>query len=190
MFCIAKCERVLIQQNDGADIWNRSWAEYKNGFGDPSGNYWAGNDQISALTANGRKLTFELQSLRNEKLWYNANYTGFRVLTEAYNFKLEVDKKLKRRAGNTTDGFSYLNGYMFSTYDRDHDKGSTNCAGYKGSGWWYRGFEGWCISLGVNRPTRDDFFHRPSFGWYGLTGVRSMRKSMLKTSRMWLECDE
>ena len=63
MFCTGDCVPLLIQQNDGtSDFFNRSWAEFKVGFGDPSGNYWLGNDLLSQLTASaGRyKLQFDL----------------------------------------------------------------------------------------------------------------------------------
>jgi len=46
---------VLIQQNaDGSNFFNRSWVEFKVGFGDESGNYWLGNDLLSQLTLTGR----------------------------------------------------------------------------------------------------------------------------------------
>jgi len=53
---------------------NRSWAEFKEGFGDPSGNYWLGNDLLSQLTANYRyKLRFDLQQYGTGK-WYYAEH--------------------------------------------------------------------------------------------------------------------
>jgi len=46
---------LLIQQNiDGSNFFNRSWADFKVGFNDSSGNYWLGNDLLSQLTMNGR----------------------------------------------------------------------------------------------------------------------------------------
>ena len=106
---------MLIQQNvDGSDFFNRSWAEFKVGFGDPSGNYWLGNELLSRLTANnGYKLKFDLQS-RNTSNWYYAEYSTFRVLSERYNYTLQV----AGYSGNAgRDSFSYHDGMMFSTYD-------------------------------------------------------------------------
>ena len=92
VFC-SRLHPLLIQQNDGSGGFNRPWAEYKVGFGDPSGNYWLGNDLLSQLTANNRyKLRFDLQS--NYSNWYYAEYSTFRVLSEADNYTLQVEPLL------------------------------------------------------------------------------------------------
>ena len=63
----------------------RSWAEFKVGFGNPSGNYWIGNEQLSQLSLTGRyKLKFDLQQ-RGTGRWYYAEYSTFRVQSEADN---------------------------------------------------------------------------------------------------------
>ena len=106
---------MLIQQNvNGSDFFNRSWAEFKIGFNDSIGNYWLGNELLSQLTLNHRyKLKFDLQS-RNTSNWYWAEYSTFRVLTEADNYELKVSGY----SGNAGyDSFSYQNGMMFTTYD-------------------------------------------------------------------------
>jgi len=162
---------LLIQQNvDGSNFFNRSWAEFKVGFGDPSDNYWLGNDLLSRLTANNSyKLKFDLQSRSNTSNWYYAEYSTFIVLTEADNYKLQV----AGYSGNAgRDAFIYNNGQMFSTYDRDNDlRSSLHCAAYFGGGFWYKG----CYACGVNSVLY--------FKWDGLPGGAS-----LQSSRMWLQC--
>ena len=110
---------MLIQQNIiGSNFFNRSWAEFKVGFNDSSGNYWLGNELLSQLTLNGRyKLRFDLQSRSNSN-WYYAEYNTFRVLTEANNYKLQV----AGYSGNAGNAMSYHDGMMFTTYDRDNDQ--------------------------------------------------------------------
>jgi len=161
---------LLIQQNvDGSDFFKRSWAEFKDGFGDPIGNYWLGNELLSQLTANNRyKLKFDLQS-RNTSKWYYAEYSSFRVLTEARNYTLQV----AGYSGNAgMDSFrSGTHGPMFTTYDRDNDIWPDNCAVY-GGGFWYYG----CGPCTVNGGSS-------WFYWYRLPGG-----SLLQTSRMWLQC--
>ena len=161
---------MLIQQNDGSNFFNRSWAEFKVGFGDPRGNYWLGNELLSQLTVNNRyKLRFDLQSLSNTS-WYYAEYSTFRVLTEADNYTLQV----AGYSGNAGDAFGYQNGMMFTTYDRDNDqRSSVNCAVLKGAGFWYSS----CGPCRVN-AARSGYFY-----WSYLPGG-----SDLQSSRMWLQC--
>jgi len=119
---------LLIQQKvDGSDFFNRSWAEFKVGFNDTSGNYWLGNELLSQLTVSGRyKLKFDLQSRSNTSNWYSAEYSTFIVLAESSNYTLQM----AGYSGNAGwDALSYSNGMMFTTYDRDNDQRSGNCAG-------------------------------------------------------------
>jgi len=163
---------LLIQQNiNGSNFFNRSWAEFKVGFNDSLGNYWLGNELLSQLTANNRyKLKFDLQS-RNTSNWYYAEYSTFRVLTEADNYRLQVDG-YSGNAGYDAFGSSYHNGMMFSTYDRDNDlHSSRHCAAYHGGGFWYYA----CSYCDVNGARL--------FYWNGLPGGRD-----LQSSRMWLQC--
>ena len=170
----ADCVPRLIQQNDGSGGFNRPWAEYKVGFGDPSGNYWLGNDLLSQLTANySYKLRFDLQQHGTGTTWYYAEYSTFRVLPEAYNYTLIVDGF----SGNASDdAFGSLNGQKFTTIDRDNDIiSSGNCAAWIGGGFWYSA----CGGCRVNAARSTGWFF-----WGGLPEVREY----LQSTRMWLEC--
>ena len=162
---------MLIQQSvDGSSVFHRSWAEFKVSFGHPSGNYWLGNELLSQLTANNSyKLKFDLQSLSNTSNWYYAEYSTFRVLTEADNYTLQV----AGYSGNAgRDSFIYHDGMMFSTYDRDNDRwSSTHCAAEYGGGFWYNA----CYWCNVNSVRH--------FYWRRLPGG-----SALQSTRMWLQC--
>jgi len=163
---------LLIQQNDGSGL-NRSWAEFKVGFGDPSGSYWLGNELIHELTANNRyKLKFNLQS-RGNRNWYYAEYSTFIVHPESTNYRLEV----AGYSGNADwDAFGRHNGAMFSTYDRDNDElSSANCAALYRGGFWYN----WCLAYCAVNDARSS----GRFWWYGLRGGMH-----LQSSRMWLQC--
>jgi len=127
---------LLIQQNvDGFNFFNRSWVEFKVGFNDSRGNYWLGNELLHQLTLSGRyKLKFDLQSRSNNN-WYSAEYSTFIVRSEADKYRLQVSGY----SGNSGDAFTYHNGMMFTTYDRDNDQHKTgNCAAVFGGGFWYK----------------------------------------------------
>ena len=165
---VANCTALLIQQNDGFGSMNRSWAEFKVGFGDPSGNYWLGNDLLSQLTENySYKLKFDLQSL-TYGYWYVAEYSQFRVLPESYSYILQVDGF----SGNARyDALGGSSGVVFSTFDRNN-----NYAAMYGGGFWYS--LGYVVRCGVNAAYSTGYFR-----WNGLSG-----DSRLQRSRMWLMC--
>jgi len=93
------CVPLLVQQNvDGSNFFNRSWAEFKAGFNDSSGNYWLGNELLSQLTLNGRyKLRFDLQG--RGRGWYYAEYSTFRVMAETHNYSLQVRRSWAHSMG-------------------------------------------------------------------------------------------
>jgi len=175
---------LLIQQNVNAftyrkyDFFNGSWAEFKVGFNDSEGHYWLGNELLSQLTANNTyKLRFDLLSLHTSN-WSYAEYSTFRVLTEADNYTLVVDGY----SGNAGDSFGKHNGTMFSTYDRDNDGLPTICVRDYRGGFWHGVGEtcGWCSTTGTNM-------------WTTLPGsprsppiIDEYRQ--LQCSRTWLQC--
>ena len=183
VFCsVANCIPLLIQQNvDGSYFFNRSWEEFKVGFNDSRGNYWLGNDLLHQLTENVHdryKLRFDLQA-RDNGSWYYAEYSWFKVSNEATNYTMHVSGYSGNADG---DAFSYHDGYMFTTYDRDNDRWTNpydgyrnNCAVYNGGGFWYN----YCSYVDVNGVRgRGDNMH-----W------KVGRKRMsLQASRMWLTC--
>ena len=57
--------------------FERTWADYKNGFGDPKKEFWLGNDLIHELTKSGdMKLRVELEAHDGRTAW--AEYQTFR----------------------------------------------------------------------------------------------------------------
>ena len=117
------------------------------------------------------KLKFDLQSHSNTSNWYYAEYTTFKVLSEASNYTLQV----AGYSGNAGyDALSYHDGVMFSTYDRDNDPDSRHCAVLHGGGFWYKD----CSLCGVNADRSTRYFY-----WHLLPGG-----AHLQSSRMWLQC--
>ena len=114
------CQLLLIQQNiNGSNFFNRSWAEFKVGFGDPSGNYWLGNDRLSELTLSNRyKMMLDLQ-LRGTGEWRSTELNKFIVAPEKDNY-YRLDTVCRTgQFGRIL--FGQLNRMGFTTYDRDND---------------------------------------------------------------------
>jgi len=176
---VANCTALLIQQNDGwCRSMNRSWAEFKVGFGERSGNYWLGNDLLSQLTADNRyKLRFDLQH-RRTGTWYYAEYSTFIVQSEADNYKLQVDGYSGNAGHDAFSLYQRHNGRQFSTFDRDNDGSSLfNCAARHGGAFWY----GTCGGCFVNGARGTGYFY-----WFNMLGGRGGHD--LEYSRMWLQC--
>ena len=62
----------MIQRRDEfgepRENFNRDWADYKNGFGDPAKEFWMGNENIYMLTNNeDYALRIELEDFEGNK---------------------------------------------------------------------------------------------------------------------------
>jgi len=174
------CIPLLIQQNinDGSAIFNRSWAEYKLGFNDSSGNYWLGNELIHQLTVSRNfRLRIDLKPAVDTAQWYWAEYSSFVVQGEEANYKLIVGGF----TGNTGhDALSNQNRMMFSTYDRDNDLSSGgNCAVQfpNRRGFWFKRCFVLACCLTCSAGSELEFH------WHNLPG-----SNRVKVSRMWLTC--
>lgn len=64
-------EQVIQRRDDFGEPrenFNRDWADYKNGFGDPSKEFWLGNENIYMLTNNeDYALRVELEDFEGNK---------------------------------------------------------------------------------------------------------------------------
>ncbi|XP_053316248.1 fibrinogen alpha chain [Spea bombifrons] len=136
---------LLIQQReDGSVNFNKTWKDYKYGFGsmDSNGNgeLYLGNEYIHLLTQKDSILRIELEDWSGEKVYAEYN---FKLGPESEGYVLKVSEY----GGNAGDALiegskddgeytSHVN-MKFSTYDRDSDKWEENCAEMYGGGWWY-----------------------------------------------------
>jgi hypothetical protein len=63
--------QVIQRRDDFGDQrenFNRDWADYKNGFGDPAKEFWIGNENIFLLTNNeDYALRIELEDFEGNK---------------------------------------------------------------------------------------------------------------------------
>ncbi|XP_042297044.1 angiopoietin-2-like [Sceloporus undulatus] len=124
---------VIQHRKDGSVDFQRTWKEYKQGFGSPPGEYWLGNDFIHLLTTQGSySLRIKLQDWENNEAY--ALYDHFQVGPEEHNYRLYV-RRYSGTAGRTSS-LSPL-GTEFSTKDVDNDRCACKCAQMAGGGWWF-----------------------------------------------------
>ena len=73
---------VFQRRMDGSVDFYRNWVDYKNGFGDLSGEFWLGLDKIHRLSATGQNvLRVDLETFENETAY--AVYKSFSVGDES-----------------------------------------------------------------------------------------------------------
>ncbi|XP_076838984.1 fibrinogen alpha chain [Brachyhypopomus gauderio] len=145
---------ALVQQReDGSVNFNRTWQEYRAGFGKVDGRgrgeVWLGNHVLHLLTQNDSVLRVELQDWQGNEAY--AEYS-VRVGPELEGFPLSVSSYEGDAGDALVKGHSNMGSFLshadmkFSTFDRDSDKWEENCAEMYGGGWWYNN----CQSANLN----------------------------------------
>lgn len=125
---------VVQRRKDGSENFKRAWLDYREGFGDLTGEFWLGNEKLYLLSEVPSVLLVELTINNTEELF--AVYNLFQVrMSTGGNYQLIVDNY----HGTAGDALSVLNGALFSTSDKDNDdENSNNCADDLDSAWWYK----------------------------------------------------
>ncbi|KAI8493214.1 Fibrinogen- domains (FReDs) [Branchiostoma belcheri] len=137
---------VIQRRLDGSVFFNRTWEEYKHGFGNKNGEYWLGNENIHRLTTQKDYiLRIDMMDWDGNKRY--AEYNTFRVSGESEQYRLTISGYSGTAGDTITDSYSIkrggswqTSGQMFSTVDRDNDGHIfRSCSQrYGQGGGWYR----------------------------------------------------
>lgn len=177
---------VFQRRQDGSVDFNRTWQEYKQGFGSLQGEHWLGNEFLHSLTRTGQHaLRIELED------WYgvkrHAVYRKFKVASEQNKYRLTA----REYHGNAGNALSYSRNYnhdhkYFTTFDSDNDNyTSGNCGMYYGAGWWFDT----CLAANLNGRYHKGRYTGVTSGiywgtWYILTDKRTNQKYSFKKAEM------
>ncbi|XP_059541835.1 angiopoietin-2 isoform X3 [Myotis daubentonii] len=125
---------TLIQRReDGSVDFQRTWNEYKVGFGNPAGEHWLGNEFVSQVTAQKRYvLRIRLADWEGNEA--QALYEHFSLSGEDLNYRIHL-KGLTGSAGKISS--ISQPGSDFSTKDADKDRCICKCAQMLTGGWWF-----------------------------------------------------
>ncbi|GFR22747.1 protein scabrous [Trichonephila clavata] len=125
---------IMIQKRfNGSESFFRDWTEYKNGFGQLSSEFWIGNEALHLLTdKRPMKLHVDMWDIQDNYLY--VDYEKFHVRSEMDQYAIEISN----HSGNASDALTSHNRMGFSTFDRDNDASSANCAVHHTGGWWYQ----------------------------------------------------
>ncbi|XP_023032112.1 fibrinogen-like protein 1 [Drosophila willistoni] len=124
---------VIHKRFDGSVDFNRTWTEYRNGFGNKKGEFFIGLENLHRIT-NPQTYELYVQLEYHNKPFQFASYDNFRIGNETAKYKLESLGEFK---GTASDAMEYNLKQAFSSYDQDNDQWDSNCAQING-GWWHR----------------------------------------------------
>ncbi|XP_035698658.1 uncharacterized protein LOC118431524 [Branchiostoma floridae] len=133
---------VIQRRLDGSVPFNRTWEDYKRGFGNKTGEHWLGNDYLHLLTYQ-KNYSLRVDAIPRG-IYYpsTCSHGYFRVSDENNNFKLDL---------GPTEGIGIIcdqmisihSGCPFSTVDKNNNginkhSRALSCAKRYGGGWWYK----------------------------------------------------
>ncbi|XP_045137533.1 ryncolin-4-like [Portunus trituberculatus] len=166
--------------------FNRTWEEYKKGFGRADEEYWLGNEILYAMT-HSRTYSLRLDMTKTTGERDYATREDFRVSSEEDRYWLQVSGASQSSvADRCLSNMHYKR--EFSTSDRDNDGVNDNCAVRHGGGWWYR----WsCVQFNPTATFVNGSLHLNC--QYHLANVTRMQMKVrpvicdtsLKTNRLW-----
>ncbi|XP_048749148.2 ficolin-2-like [Ostrea edulis] len=126
---------IFQRRMDGSEDFYRTWADYKDGFGNLTSEFWLGNEKLHYLLSQGTyELRMDMSDFRNETRY--VKYSSISVGNEASKYVIS----LSGFSGNAGDCFTSrhsINNMKFTTKDQDNDANSGNCAVQFQSGWWH-----------------------------------------------------
>ncbi|CAH1246669.1 PRSS12 [Branchiostoma lanceolatum] len=144
---------VIQRRIDGSVDFDRTWDEYKEGFGDKSGEHWLGNEIINSLTNQDKvyQLRVDLEDWEDNSVFQQ--YSFFAIGNEVNEYQLQLSRETSgpmsdenqppvpfETQGNAGDSMGDNHLADFSTEDADNDvHTSEHCSREYGGdgGWWF-----------------------------------------------------
>ncbi|XP_030358948.1 angiopoietin-4 [Strigops habroptila] len=156
---------VIQLRANGSLSFQRSWREYKQGFGDAAGEYWLGNEAVHLLTSQAPyALRVELRDWEGGQVY--AHYGKFQLGSERQLYRLSL-QDYSGTAGQQS-GLA-LQGTRFSTRDADNDNCLCKCAQMLSGGWWFDAC-GLSNLNGIYYPARHNIRKLNGIRWHHFQG--------------------
>ena len=123
---------IIQRRMDGSVDFYRGWSDYRQGFGDPSGEFWIGLETIHSLTQSRTyKLRIDLEDFEGNTAY--AEYSTFAISDVAHGYTLSIGTY----NGTAGDSLTYHNHRPFLTKDHRGTGRSAKCPAERKGAWWY-----------------------------------------------------
>uniref|UniRef100_A0A673BHN8 Fibrinogen-like protein 1 n=1 Tax=Sphaeramia orbicularis TaxID=375764 RepID=A0A673BHN8_9TELE len=143
---------VFQRRTDGTQSFDRSWVEYKHGFGDlfsPAGEFWLGNDPLHRITSQGAyDLRIAMEDFEGNQRY--AEYKNFKVDDEKVNvYQMHVGEYSGNAGDALADAHTHTPSvsasasgsrvFKFRTHDHpsSDETADARCFRHSRSGWWF-----------------------------------------------------
>ena len=125
---------VIQRRMDGSVDFYRGWSNYRQGFGNSSGEFWIGLETMHSLTQNRTyKLRIHLEDFEGNTRY--AEYSTFAISDEAHGYRLSIGTY----GGTAGDALTEHNDQRFRTKDHRGKGKLAHCPmRYKNAWWYYR----------------------------------------------------
>ncbi|KAH8328208.1 hypothetical protein KR067_006178, partial [Drosophila pandora] len=158
---VAPCDgsgwMVIQRRMDGSVDFNRNWAEYRDGFGNLTGEFFLGLEKLHLITKSRQhELLIRLGKVDGSTAF--EKYDNFRIGSEKDSYLLE---SIGNYTGGAGDSLTQHVNMKYSTWDSDNDHYSDNCAEIYSGGWWFDA----CAKSSLN-------------GWFHKYGKRTFGESL------------
>ncbi|XP_033627711.1 ficolin-3-like [Asterias rubens] len=170
---------VIQRRQDGSEDFDRGWTDYRIGFGNLSGEFWLGNDNLRTLTESigPWKLRVTLEDWYKNESW--AEYESLQITGD--NFTIHFDSYNRESTAGNALGWHL--GMKFSTRDNENDlKPDVNCAVRHKGGWWYNS----CVDTNLNGM----YIKGPTEYFFGIFWQQWQDYSVMKKCSMMIRLSE
>ena len=155
---------VVQRRQDGSVDFNRSWAEYEEGFGSLTGELWYGLRPLHCLTNQGQwRLRIDFTFTDGTKSYIS--YNSFSVGPANSQYQLSISGFTGITSQDPFKNYN-INGMKFTTKDRDNDGSGGNCAvsgnGKDAGGWWHNS----CANIHPNHQYKSRYGTYISGSWH------------------------
>ncbi|XP_046333355.2 fibrinogen-like protein 1 [Haliotis rufescens] len=116
--------------------FNRSWADYRDGFGLTNNDHWLGLEKIYHICKPGT-CTLKIELRFVDDSYKQQYYENFFLSNEGDDYRMYFAKTRGKSGATLGDCLTPLNASAFSTYDRDNDNDAGSCAVEYESGFWF-----------------------------------------------------